>query len=80
MPFVRATGVGAASAVGRIGAVLSSFTGVLTLRLAGESGYFIAIAVATGIAFIATSVIRGHIPRRGAQPLVNPSAAGQNIA
>lgn len=67
-PFVRATGVGAASAIGRIGAVLSSFTGVLSLRLAGESGYFIAIALATGIAFIATSLIRGHIPRRGALP------------
>jgi MFS transporter, AAHS family, 4-hydroxybenzoate transporter len=62
-PFVRATGVGTASAVGRIGAVLSSFTGVLTLRLGGSSGYFIVIAVATGIAFIATSLIRGQIPR-----------------
>lgn len=79
-PFVRATGVGAASAVGRIGAVLSSFTGVLTLRLAGASGYFIVIALATGIAFIATYLIRGHIPRRRAQPLVNPPAASQNIA
>lgn len=65
-PFVRATGVGAASAVGRIGAVLSSFTGVLTLRLGGASGYFIVIAVATGIAFIATSLIREQIPRRDA--------------
>ncbi len=65
--FVRATGVGAASAIGRIGAVLSSFTGVLTLRLAGASGYFIVIALATGISFLATSLIRGHIPRRGAR-------------
>lgn len=73
-PFVRATGVGAASAVGRIGAVLSSFTGVLALGLGGASGYFIVIAIATGIAFIATALVRRQIPRRGARlPELRPA-------
>lgn len=76
--FARATGVGAASAVGRIGAVLSSFTGVLSLQLAGASGYFIVIATATAISFVATSLIRRQIPRHGA--LVKPLAFGENNA
>jgi MFS transporter, AAHS family, 4-hydroxybenzoate transporter len=68
-PFARATGVGAAAGVGRIGAVLSSYTGVITLKLAGASGYFIVIAAACGIAFLATALIRERIPRRAARAL-----------
>jgi MFS transporter, AAHS family, 4-hydroxybenzoate transporter len=62
-PFVRATGVGAAAAVGRIGAVLSSFTGVLTLEWAGAAGYFIVIAGATAVALVSVALVRTHIPR-----------------
>lgn len=40
----RATGVGTASAVGRLGAVLSSFTGVLSLDLGGSAAFFGCIA------------------------------------
>ena len=36
----RATGVGIASAVGRLGAVLSSFTGVISLDLGGPLAFF----------------------------------------
>ena len=61
--YVRATGVGAASAVGRIGAVLSSFTGVLTLNLGGASSYFIMIAAASTFSFLGVVLIRNHIPR-----------------
>lgn len=68
-PFARATGVGAAAGVGRIGAVLSSYTGVITLRLAGASGYFIVIAAACGIAFLATALIRQRIPRGAGRTL-----------
>jgi MFS transporter, AAHS family, 4-hydroxybenzoate transporter len=66
-PFARATGVGAAAGVGRIGAVLSSYTGVITLKLAGASGYFIVIAAACGISFLATAFIRERIPRSAAR-------------
>jgi len=38
----RATGVGTASAVGRLGAVLSSFTGVLSLDFGGSAAFLAA--------------------------------------
>lgn len=62
-PFAKATGVGAAAAAGRIGAVISSYTGVLALQLGGASGYFLVIAVAEILAFIAIAAIRHHVPR-----------------
>jgi AAHS family 4-hydroxybenzoate transporter-like MFS transporter len=61
--YVRATGVGAASAVGRIGAILSSFTGVLTLELGGASSYFITIAGAVTLSLVGVTLVRDHIPR-----------------
>ena len=63
-PAVRATGVGAASGIGRVGAVLSSFTGVLTLKLAGARGYFIVIAVAMALALLGIAAVREQIPPR----------------
>lgn len=62
-PAVRATGVGAAAGIGRIGAVLSSYTGVLTLKLAGAHGYFIVVALALAIACLGTAGVK-QIPRR----------------
>ncbi len=41
----RATGVGVASATGRLGAVLSSFTGVISLDLGGSFAFFGIVAV-----------------------------------
>jgi len=67
-PFVRATGIGAAAGTGRIGAVLSSFTGVLTMKLGGPSGYFLVVAAACGLAFIGSLVLRQHIPRDARAP------------
>jgi MFS transporter, AAHS family, 4-hydroxybenzoate transporter len=66
--FVRATGIGAASAVGRIGAVASSYTGVLTLKLGGSSSYFIVIAGAAAVSLAGVALIRHHIPGRGSTP------------
>jgi AAHS family 4-hydroxybenzoate transporter-like MFS transporter len=60
-PAVRATGVGAAAGIGRIGAIVSSYTGVLTLKLAGTAGYFALVAVATALAFLGTLLIRQHV-------------------
>jgi AAHS family 4-hydroxybenzoate transporter-like MFS transporter len=61
-PYMRATGVGSAAAVGRIGAILSSYTGVLSLELGGESAYFIVISSAVVVALVAILMIRVHIP------------------
>ena len=63
-PAVRATGVGTAAGIGRIGAVLSSYTGVLSLKFAGASGYFIVVALALALACLGTAGVRQQIPRR----------------
>lgn len=57
----RATGVGVASAVGRLGAVLSSFTGVMSLEYGASLGFFGLVAIllfVCGIAGWATRVGR----------------------
>ena len=60
-PQVRATGVGAAVAIGRVGAVISSYAGVSMLEAGGEA-YFLVIAAELTIAFLALLVVRNHIP------------------
>jgi AAHS family 4-hydroxybenzoate transporter-like MFS transporter len=64
-PFIRATGVGAASAFGRIGAVLSSYTGVMSLDIAGPTGFFYVIAAMLAVCFVAGTLIRNHLPAAG---------------
>jgi AAHS family 4-hydroxybenzoate transporter-like MFS transporter len=59
---VRATGVGTAVAVGRIGGVLSPSAGSWALDSGGSSRYFGLIAAAMVMAFVALSAIRRHIP------------------
>lgn len=61
-PQVRATGVGAAVAVGRVGAVISSYTGISTLQAGGGAAYFLVIAAELTVAFLALLVVRNHIP------------------
>lgn len=63
--FIRATGVGAAAAFGRIGAVLSSYTGVMSLDIAGPTGFFFVIAAMLAICFVAGTMIRNHLPASG---------------
>jgi AAHS family 4-hydroxybenzoate transporter-like MFS transporter len=60
---IRSSGVGGALAVGRLGAVLSSFTGAAALAAGGSYAYFGAVAMALGIAMLALAVIVRHIPR-----------------
>lgn len=62
-PYAKATGVGAAAAVGRIGAVVSSYTGVLALQLGGASSYFLVISLAALLSFVGVAAIRSHVPR-----------------
>lgn len=64
-PFIRATGVGAAAAVGRIGAVLSAYTGVLSLELGGAAGYFVLIAISSALALVGVAFVRRHVPASG---------------
>jgi AAHS family 4-hydroxybenzoate transporter-like MFS transporter len=60
---IRATGVGAALGIGRIGAVLSAFLGAIALSNGGGSGYFALIAVAMAVTLLALAMLSRHIPR-----------------
>ena len=58
---VRATGVGAAVAVGRCGAIASTYAGAWALER-GSSSFFALVAAAMLVALIALALIRRHIP------------------
>lgn len=61
-PRIRATGVGAAVGIGRIGALLSSFTGAMALELGGAMSFFWTIAVVMLLTFFGLAAIRRHVP------------------
>lgn len=61
---VRATGVGSAASVGRIGGLLSTFVGAWALDFAGPSAFFTVFAGAVAIAMVSLAMVRRHI-RRG---------------
>lgn len=54
----RATGVGSASAAGRLGAIASSFAGVAALNMGGALGFFALVAAALTASLIAVALIR----------------------
>jgi AAHS family 4-hydroxybenzoate transporter-like MFS transporter len=58
---VRATGVGAAVAFGRIGAILSGYAGSWAIGYRGSASFFGLIAVAMLATFIALAVVRRHV-------------------
>ena len=57
---IRATGVGTALSVGRIGGVASSYAGVWALE-AGPSRMFLLIAGTLSVVFVALASVRNHI-------------------
>jgi len=60
---VRATGVGTAAAVGRVGAILSGYAGAWAIDYRGSTSYFLLIAAAMGATFVALALVRRHVPR-----------------
>jgi AAHS family 4-hydroxybenzoate transporter-like MFS transporter len=65
---VRGTGVGAALAVGRLGAVASAFTGALSVDLGGGPLFFVFIAVGLAIAALAASSVHRPVPALARSP------------
>ena len=65
---VRATGVGAAASVGRVGAILSGYVGAWAIDYRGSASYFTVIAAAMCVTFISLALVRRHVPRPGAAP------------
>ncbi len=59
---IRATGVGTALAIGRIGGVVSTFAGAQALE-SGPSQMFALIAVTLSVVFVALALVRNHIAR-----------------
>jgi AAHS family 4-hydroxybenzoate transporter-like MFS transporter len=58
---IRATGVGAAAGIGRIGAVLSSFIGAAALSTGGSGGFYIVIAIAMAVLTTAIALVTRHV-------------------
>jgi AAHS family 4-hydroxybenzoate transporter-like MFS transporter len=69
---IRATGVGTAVAVGRVGGVLSPVVGSWALESGGSSRYFGLIAAMMAMAFVSLSAIRRHIRGWTMQPAAAP--------
>ena len=61
---VRATGVGTAVAIGRIGGVVSPTLGSWALAAGGASQYFMVIAGTMTLALIALAIVKHHVPGR----------------
>jgi AAHS family 4-hydroxybenzoate transporter-like MFS transporter len=63
-PFTKATGVGAASSAGRLGAVASAFAGLVAMQWRGASGYFLFLAAVMTVGLICALVIRNSLQPR----------------
>ncbi|WEK46491.1 MAG: MFS transporter [Candidatus Andeanibacterium colombiense] len=61
----RGTGVGAAAAAGRIGAIASSYAGVIALGMGGASSYFVLIAGSLAVSLAGVALIKRQIPKGG---------------
>jgi AAHS family 4-hydroxybenzoate transporter-like MFS transporter len=59
---VRSTGVGMASSVGRLGAILSTYAGAWALEFGGSRSFFMLVAAAMFAVVLSLAVIRRHIP------------------
>jgi MFS transporter, AAHS family, 4-hydroxybenzoate transporter len=62
---VRATGVGTAVAVGRIGGVLSTYAGALAIEAGGSGAFFATVAGAMLVSCCCLALVRRHVPRLG---------------
>ena len=59
---MRSTGVGFATAVGRAGAILSTYAGAWALDAGGSPAFFAVVAGAMLVAGVSISLIRRHVP------------------
>lgn len=59
---IRATGVGTAAGVGRVGAILSGYAGAWAIDYRGSLSYFALIAVAMGATFVSLALVSRHVP------------------
>ena len=58
---IRATGIGTASSIGRLGGVSSAFFGAALLTAFGGAGFFMLLLIAMCVTLVALLVLRDHI-------------------
>jgi MFS transporter, AAHS family, 4-hydroxybenzoate transporter len=75
---VRGTGIGAALAVARLGAVASAFAGAWAVDLSGGSSYFGFIAVGLALAVVTVSTVRRPIPALARAPRRRTRTTGES--
>jgi AAHS family 4-hydroxybenzoate transporter-like MFS transporter len=68
---IRATGVGTSNAIGRSGAILSSYAGAWALAAGGSALLFALIAMAMLVSSIGLAVIRRHISLNKCEPAID---------
>lgn len=69
---MRATGVGTAAAVGRVGSILSGYAGAWAIDYGGSGSYFSLVAVAMAATFLSLALVGRHVPgrRQAASPVM----------
>jgi AAHS family 4-hydroxybenzoate transporter-like MFS transporter len=65
---IRATGVGTAVSIGRIGAICTGYAGPWAIEYRGSASYFALIALSVTVTFISLALVRRHVPARSRQP------------
>lgn len=71
-PAFRSTGTGAASALGRLGAMTSAYAGVYSLHLGGPIGYFACMTATSLLTFVFAMLIRHHLPQAAGDAAPRP--------
>lgn len=59
---VKATGIGVSISAGRIGAILSAFTGIMAFNMGGGFGFFGVLGAAVAVALLLIVIIKNQIP------------------
>jgi AAHS family 4-hydroxybenzoate transporter-like MFS transporter len=62
---MRATGVGTAVAIGRLGAILSGYAGAWALEYRGSALFFWLMAAAMGVCFVSLASVHRHVAAAG---------------
>jgi AAHS family 4-hydroxybenzoate transporter-like MFS transporter len=65
---VRSTGVGVGSAVGRSGAILSTYAGAWALDAGGSPAFFSLVACAMAVCAMSLAIVKRHIPGTSSAP------------
>jgi AAHS family 4-hydroxybenzoate transporter-like MFS transporter len=61
---MRATGVGTAASIGRAGAIVSGYAGPWALEYNGSASFFVVMAAALTVTFVALASVRRHLSGR----------------